>query len=128
LLGLIATVRTWRAVLLADEHGITIRNTWTTKSWAWDEIGEVGWEPTALARGLMVAISVCPFGDPYTHLATATGTGLGQLRQVVVPLRPLLKHHGVSDAMDRETATVLQWSDDPRSRHGTRAGDRNATR
>jgi hypothetical protein len=69
LAGVVAAVRTLRSCLCIDEGGVTIRNTWSTRSWAWDEIGEIGWNAPSWSRGGLMAISVCALGDPYTHTA-----------------------------------------------------------
>ncbi|HEY6697442.1 MAG TPA: hypothetical protein VIZ67_04405 [Acidimicrobiales bacterium] len=115
--GVVLVVRSLRSELLVDESGITIRNTWTTRSWAWDEIGEVGWDSPGWARyGAIYAISVCPLSDPYTYTASATAARLDDHRRQAACLAPFLGRHGVANAIGRETATVYNWSVDPRSR------------
>jgi hypothetical protein len=114
--GGVITLRAARSALIADDIGLTIRNAWTTKKWSWDEIGEVGWDSPGWARfGGIVAISVCPLGDQYTYTASATAAGLDEHRRQARALAPFLARHGVTNALDRATATVHEWWADPRS-------------
>jgi hypothetical protein len=117
--GGVITCRAARSALIADDAGVTIRNAWTTKKWAWDELGQVGWDSPGWARyGGMVAISLCPLGDQHTYTASATAAGLDEHKRQAQALAPFLARHGVTNALDRETATVHEWWADPRSHAG----------
>lgn len=117
MVGIVLVVRALRSSLVVDDSGMTIRNPWTTHRWSWEEIAEVGWDVPGWARfGGLFVISVCAFGDPYTHAASASATGLGDHKRQAAVLAPILELHGVVNALDRETATVYNWSMDRRSR------------
>lgn len=115
--GIVLVVRTLRSCLVVDDSGMTIRNTWTTQRWSWEEVAEVGWDVPAWARyGGLFVISVCPFGDPYTYPASASASGLADHKRQAAVLAPILELHGVANALDRETAAVHNWWMDRRSR------------
>lgn len=115
--GIVLVVRALRSSLVVDDSGMTIRNTWTTHRWSWEEIAEVGWDVPGWARfGGLFVISVCAFGDPYTYAASASATGFGDHKRQVAVLAPILELHGVANALDRETAAVHNWWMDGRSR------------
>jgi hypothetical protein len=117
--GIVLVVRAVRSSLVVDDSGITIRNTWTTHHWSWEEVAEVGWDVPGWARyGGLFVISVCPFGNPYTYAASATATRLAEHRRQAAALAPILELHGVANMLDRETAVVHNWSMDRRSRPG----------
>src|SRR5690606_29071955 len=65
-------VRTLRWAMVVDGDGITIRNTWRTRSWTWAEIGEIGRDQAGVFILPGKVIAVCPLGDPYTYNANAT--------------------------------------------------------
>jgi hypothetical protein len=113
--GVVAAVRTLRSCLWVDEAAVTIRNTWSTRSWAWDEIGEIGWDAPSWSRGGLQAISVCALGDPYTHTASATASGHQQMRRYSALLDLDLAKHGVSNRMLDDITTRHRWWADPRS-------------
>ena len=71
LLGGLLVTRSSRIVFRADDAGITIRNVAYTRSWSWEDVGEVGWDDS-MGRGGGRGLSVGPLHDPYTYVATAT--------------------------------------------------------
>jgi hypothetical protein len=119
LVTVVAGVRTLRSSLRVDERGITIRNTWRTRSWTWDKLGEVGWDAPGWSRGGLAAISVCALGDPYTHTASATATGGRLFERLAGQLGPHLDAHGVTNRILDEIAVRHRWWADPRSRELT---------
>jgi hypothetical protein len=119
LVGVVAAVRTLGACMWVDESGVTVRNTWRTRSWTWDEIGEIGWDAPGWSRGGLGAISVCALGDPYTHTATATATAREQTIRFAALLDLDLAKHGVSNRILDDITTRARWWADPRSREAS---------
>jgi hypothetical protein len=115
LVGVVAAVRTLRSCLWVDEAGVTIRNTWRTRSWAWDQIGEIGWDAPSWSRAGLMAISVCALGDPYSHTASATASGRKQMKRYAALLDLDLAKHGVSNRILDDITTRNRWWADPRS-------------
>jgi hypothetical protein len=117
-IGVVAVLRTARSALIVDERGITVRNTWRTRSWPWTDIGELGWDSPAWYRfgGPLRAISICPLRDPYPYAAGATAADPKRTERNASALQPLLQARGVSNRITEEIPAVLRWVDDPRSR------------
>lgn len=109
-------VRTLRWAMVVDGDGITIRNTWRTRSWTWAEIGEIGRDQAGVFILPGKVIAVCPLGDPYTYKANATAAAGARFEQIVDRLRPYLEAHGVDDRTGDEVESVWRWPYDPRSR------------
>lgn len=120
LAGVVAAVRTLRSCMWVDEAGVTVRNTWRTRSWTWNEIGEIGWDAPGWSRGGLRAISVCALGDPYTYTATATATGHEQISRYAALLALELAKHGISNRILDDITTRARWWADPRSREASR--------
>jgi hypothetical protein len=118
--GIVVAVRSLRSCLRVDESGMTIRNPWRTRSWAWHEIGEVGWDSPAMCRGTARALSVGALGDPHTVMAVGTAAGLARFRRFAALLGLDLEEHGVDNRILDEIASTHRWWADPRSRRETR--------
>jgi hypothetical protein len=124
--GCWAAVRSVSARLVADDEGVTVRNVLATRRWRWDQIGEIAWDIGWTAS--MHGICVCPLGDPYPNLATATVRSAlpgerptPKLVEYHALLQPLLVEHGIDDhIVDGEPATE-RWYLDPRSQPDSRS-------